>query len=154
MKGICNQLSQNLNSYDKEFNKYSESSETKSLKKQAKAFKKDWKKEEDIKILELVQKYGNSWKEIAKHFKDKTYKMIRNRYINYLKQGVNLKKFSQEEDEHIAKLYFLYGAKWASIAKESKGRTADMIKNRFYSKIKKNLDDFQSKVKLYYIANK
>ncbi len=93
MKVISNDLSIEFNSYD-DFNKSNESSEAKSLKKYTKAFKKDWKKEEDIKILELVQKYGNTWKEIAKHFKDKTYKMIRNRYINFLKQGVNSKQFS------------------------------------------------------------
>ena len=47
------------------------------------------------------------------------------------------KKFSDEEDKLLMKLYMLHGAKWAMIAKQFKERTPYMIKNRFQSSIKK-----------------
>lgn len=34
-------------------------------------------------------------------------------------------------------LYYKYGTQWTKIAKYIPGRTADMIKNRFYGKLKK-----------------
>ena len=50
---------------------------------------------------------------------------------------IEKKKFSDEEDKLLMKLYMLHGAKWAMIAKKFKERTPDMIKNRFHSSIKK-----------------
>ena len=39
----------------------------------------------------------------------------------------------------IIKFYKIYGNSWAKIAKKLKTRTGDMVKNRFYSSLKKNL---------------
>jgi hypothetical protein len=106
----------------------------------------EWSKEEDSLILELVCKYGNCWKEISKHLKGRTCKMIRGRYINFLRSDVNKNKFSTEEDFKIAELYLQYGPKWSLLANLMNGRTADMIKNRYHSKIKKNINHYMSKV--------
>ena len=71
-------------------------------------------------------------------------------------------KFTEEEDNTLIQLYMHYGPKWATIAKHFINRTADMIKNRFHSSIKKMFytsnntvrkSSFVSKVKLIIIIN-
>ena len=101
-----------------------------------------WKKDEDIKILQLVQKYGKAWSKISREIKTRNGKQIRDRYLNVLDPNINKNKFSYTEDCRIINLYKKHGAKWAVIAKAFPFRTADMIKNRFHSSIKKHIDEF------------
>lgn len=96
-----------------------------------------WTKEEDNKIIELVNLYGKSWCQIAKEFKSRNGKQIRDRYLNVLDPSINKGKFTKEEDELLTKLYKQYGPKWAIISTFFPNRTTDMIKNRFHSSIKK-----------------
>ena len=48
--------------------------------------------------------------------------------------------FSKEEDEMILKNVLKYGTKWECIAKLIRHRTPTMIKNRFNTHIKKNIN--------------
>jgi hypothetical protein len=50
---------------------------------------------------------------------------------------VRNKKFSEQEDEMILKAIKIEGKNFNNIAKYIPGRTAKMIKNRYYSKLKK-----------------
>jgi hypothetical protein len=50
-----------------------------------------------------------------------------------LKKG----RFTLEEDNKLIRLYLYHGPKWATISKHFPNRTADMIKNRYHSSIKK-----------------
>lgn len=99
--------------------------------------KGSWKKEEDEKILKLVQIYGKSWSKISKILVTKNGKQIRDRFINVLDPDIKKGKFTEEEDKLLIRLYLYYGPKWATISKHYNNRTADMIKNRFHSSIKK-----------------
>ena len=47
--------------------------------------KDDWSIEEDMKILELVGKYGTKWKSIQKEMGMRTDNQIKNRYYGRLK---------------------------------------------------------------------
>ena len=94
-------------------------------------------KEEDLKLISLYKIYGKKWNLIAKGMKNRTGKQVRDRYLNSLAPGVNKKKFSTEEDTKILKYYKIYGNSWSTIAKFINGRTGDMIKNRYYSYLKK-----------------
>ena len=104
-----------------------------------------WKKDEDIKILQLVQKHGKAWSKISREIKTRNGKQIRDRYLNVLDPNINKNKFTYTEDCRIINLYKKHGAKWAIIAKAFPYRTADMIKNRFHSSIKKHIDEFELK---------
>ena len=99
--------------------------------------KGSWSKEEDAKIINLVKTYGKSWSKIAKLFHSRNGKQIRDRYTNVLDPEITKGKFTDEEDKLLIKLYINYGPKWAIISKNFPNRTADMIKNRFHSSIKK-----------------
>jgi hypothetical protein len=101
--------------------------------------KGSWKKEEDLKIIDLVNKYGKSWSKISKILGTRNGKQIRDRFINVLDPEIKKGKFTDEEDRKLISLYKQHGPKWATIAKYYTNRTADMIKNRFHSSIKKKL---------------
>lgn len=99
--------------------------------------KGSWKIEEDKIILELVEKYSRAWSKISKEMKTRNSKQIRDRYLNVLDPGIDRSKFSEEDDKLILNMYKTNGPKWGNIATFFHYRTADMIKNRFYSSIKK-----------------
>ena len=98
-----------------------------------------WDKEEDAKLLMLYEKYGKNWAAISKEMPHRTGKQIRDRFLNSLDTKFERGKFTEEEDQIIIKYYKIYGNSWAKIAKKLKTRTGDMVKNRFYSSLKKNL---------------
>jgi len=53
-------------------------------------------------------------------------------------------KFTEEEDNKLYSLFKQYGSRWSSIAKYFPKRTADMIKNRYHSSIKKRIPTEQN----------
>jgi len=101
--------------------------------------KGSWKKEEDQEILRLVHKYGKAWSKISKILNTRNGKQIRDRFINVLDPEIRKGKFTEEEDKKLVSLFQQFGPKWATISKYYPNRTADMIKNRFHSSIKKKL---------------
>jgi hypothetical protein len=116
--------------------------------------KGSWDREEDEMILEGVGKHGFKWYIIAKGFKNRNAKQIRDRYINYLDPNISKEKFSTEEDLMILDLHTKFGNKWSIIRQYMPYRSADMIKNRYNSSVKRNkkLSD-QSRINLNYHQN-
>lgn len=98
-----------------------------------------WNKEEDQFIFSRIQEYGKNWAKISKEMGTRNSKQIRDRYINVLDPYVNKRMFTPDEDNTILDLFNKYGAKWARIASHFTFRTADMVKNRFYSSISKRM---------------
>ncbi len=98
-----------------------------------------WDKNEDDKLLSLYEKYGKNWAAISKEMPHRTGKQIRDRFLNSLDTKFERGKFTEEEDQTIIKYYKIYGNSWAKIAKKLKTRTGDMVKNRFYSSLKKTI---------------
>lgn len=64
---------------------------------------------------------------------------MRERWLNKLNPAIDRSRFSPQEDDKIVELYRKIGPKWKEISNELAGRTENMVKNRFYSSIKKNL---------------
>ena len=96
-----------------------------------------WSIEEDKSILELVKTFGKSWSKISRILSTRNGKQIRDRYINVLDPRIKKGKFTEEEDNLLIKLYLYHGPSWSNISKHFANRTADMVKNRFHSSIKK-----------------
>jgi hypothetical protein len=97
-----------------------------------------WDSEEDIRIVHDVMKHGFKWFLIAKGFTSRNAKQIRDRYINYLDPNIIKTKFSTEEDLMILDLHSRYGNRWSIIRQFMPNRSADMIKNRYNSSVKRN----------------
>lgn len=105
--------------------------------------KKDkmFSKFDDIRIIELVHKHGKNWDLITKllgRFKKET---IIRRYNNHLDPNINNDVFSESEDSLIVKLQGIYKYDWEKIATFFPGRNSEKIKNRYYSSIKKRIQN-------------
>ncbi|EGR32450.1 myb-like DNA-binding domain protein, partial [Ichthyophthirius multifiliis] len=67
----------------------------------------------------------------------KTGKQIRERYINKLDPNIKKVAWTTEEDQIILDSFLEIGAKWSQISCKLNGRSENMVKNRFYSHIKR-----------------
>jgi len=102
---------------------------------------KGWCEEDEKLLRKLAVQYKFDWKKVAKKFANKKYTphFLKMRYKGYDEGPVPKRvKFTHEEDLMIAKYFDIYGVDWEKMAIHFPNRTAIMIKNRFYSYIRKN----------------
>ncbi|CAD8078206.1 unnamed protein product [Paramecium sonneborni] len=103
-----------------------------------------WSAIEDQQLLELVQIHKRNWGMIASIMNWRTGKQIRERFINKLNPEIRAEPWSKEEDLIVMEAYQKYGSRWTEISKLLKGRPENMIKNRFYSFIRKEYMNIQN----------
>ena len=106
-------------------------------KYEEKAKMKDFSRQDEMKLIELVNKYGKDFNTISTFFPGYTPLSLEERYVNKLDPKLKRTKFSEDEDERIIMLYNKYGNNWKEISKGFPDRSANMIKNRFYSFLRK-----------------
>lgn len=97
-----------------------------------------WTKEEDDKLMDLVNKFGaRKWKEIAKGLGTKTAKQCRDHYANCLDPKIRNSLWTVEEEHILLLKYKQYGPHWSRIKSFLPGRTTSMIKNCISMLLKK-----------------
>ena len=104
------------------------------------SYNKQWTAKEDKKLRNLVETTTSiKWNEIAfMHNFGRSGKQCRERYINQLDPSINWLPFTYEEDITILEWQLIVGNRWTFIMKKLSGRTANQIKNRYNSLIKKS----------------
>jgi hypothetical protein len=104
-----------------------------------------WTVEEDKNVLDLIKKFGKNWSLLAKYMPSRSGKQIRDRFLNTLDPNINKDKFTPEEDKRLIQLYSKFGTSWSKLSNYFPGRTGDMIKNRFYSSLRKKIQTLDLK---------
>jgi hypothetical protein len=95
-----------------------------------------WTKEEDERLIKFYDLFGSSWNVISKLMKNRHWKQVRERFINYLDPTVNNGPFTLSEDILICQLHKELGNKWTLYVPHLPGRSADKIKIRYNSVLK------------------
>ena len=97
--------------------------------------------EEDMKLKQLVQQYGqDSWKEIAFLMgNNRNARQCRERWKDYFSVDYNKSPFSEVEDKLIIEQAEKLGHKWFQIAKMLVNRSNVQVKNR-WAQLRKSMD--------------
>jgi hypothetical protein len=101
--------------------------------------RRKWNRNEDILLLDLFETIGSNWSEISKSMAGRSPFEIQERFEEKLNPNLKRSKFEREEDDKILLLHERYGNQWNEISKSFKDRNAAMIKNRYYSFLKKKI---------------
>ena len=103
-----------------------------------------WTLTEDKHLCNIVETHGaQNWNSIAKAMCEKfplrvlTSKQCRERWHNSLEAGINHKKWTIPEQASLLLWHMKLGNQWYEISEKLKGRHNNMIKNRFYTTLRK-----------------
>lgn len=90
--------------------------------------------QEDERLVSLIKENGaKRWKSIAKKMQGKTARQCRDRYMNYLREGLGNSPWTEDEDYLLSEKVKEIGTHWSKIAIFFKGRSTNNIKNRWYT---------------------
>ena len=110
---------------------------------------------EDIAISKLVSEFGTrEWTLLSRKLSEiygitgRTGKQCRERWINHIDPQVSQSDIIEDEEELLFAAYKKHGTKWAEIAKEMPGRTDNIVKNHFYSIIRKQFRRIRKAAKI------
>lgn len=99
-----------------------------------------WRPEEDAALLTWVKAHGPYyWTGCSRFVKGRNGKQCRERWKTVLDPAHRSENWTLAEDSLIADLYYREGLKWDRIAPHFPGRSENAIKNRFYSRIRRQL---------------
>ena len=102
-----------------------------------KAHKSKFTKEEDQKLCELVEKYGQTeWAKVAREMPNRNPRQCRERWRNYMDPRLNTLEWSQDEDNLLLLKYQEIGPHWNKINQAFPNRSINSVRNRLVRLLK------------------
>jgi hypothetical protein len=93
--------------------------------------------EEDARLVELLTGSPSlSWSEIASCLPRRTARQCRERWAEYLRPGIRVEPWTEEEDTLLLRQVEILGSRWTAIAAAFARRSANDVKNRWYSHLR------------------
>jgi hypothetical protein len=90
-----------------------------------------WSAEDSLKLKELKDNSDMSWVQIAAHFEGRAVGSCKYRYRNYLFEGEEQIRWSDEESLKLKELKEMSDMSWAQITAHFEGRTVEACKKRY-----------------------
>jgi len=137
---FSDEIESNFHKASKKISKAGPEGSKKVMRKKHNRARNPWTPAEDMKLVELMKKHGQSWAMISAAMEGRTGKQIRDRYLNKLRPNIKCGDWTPVEDELMIRLLAEVGNRWSLIASHLPGRTEGQVKNRYYSSIKKRLE--------------
>ncbi|KAJ6216216.1 hypothetical protein RDWZM_007373 [Blomia tropicalis] len=110
-----------------------------SSKKKYPCMVQKWTKEEDEKLIKLVEKYNSSkktnWNLIAKHIAGRNFMQCRSRWDLKFNPKYILLSWTSDEDKKLIDLVGKLGENWEEISKQMNGRTNRQCRDRWLNKL-------------------
>lgn len=107
-----------------------------------------WSKEEDTRLLELIETYGPShWSVIAEKLPGRQGKQCRERWRNHLSPDINKNSWGEAEEWRLFLLHQLLGNSWATLSKLLDNRTDNCIKNHWNSIMRRKTKQFEARLR-------
>ncbi|XP_068336077.1 transcription factor MYB1-like [Pyrus communis] len=97
-----------------------------------------WTREEDNLLRQCIEIHGEGkWNQVSyKAGLNRCRKSCRQRWLNYLKPNIKRGDFKEDEVDLILRLHRLLGNRWSLIARRLPGRTANDVKNYWYTRLR------------------
>ena len=112
-----------------------------------KLINQEFTKEEDIKLIKLVNIFGkNNWFVIGQMMSTKTGRQCKDRWMHHLNPKGTLNTWTIEEDCQLIELYSIYGPKWQRISEHISGRTSNSIRNRWRVLLRHSKNSFNNQI--------
>ncbi|CCO15211.1 predicted protein [Bathycoccus prasinos] len=83
-------------------------------------------------LAKLYDEHGQRWAIIARSLSGRTDQQCMGRWRRHLDPSVERGNWKKEEDEQLRKAFETHGARWAFLARDIEGRTAQQCRARFY----------------------
>ena len=101
-------------------------------------YRKRFTPEEDARLIELCDIPNLiNWEEVAQQMPGRTSRQCRDRYNATLKNHIEKKPWTKEEDDIILEKYLEIGPRWVIISSFLVGRSGNNVKNRWHKHINK-----------------
>lgn len=98
-------------------------------------------KEEDKKLISLVDQYGeNNWNSIAKHMSGRTVRQLKDRYLKCLSPKIKREPWTEEEDSILLNKFLEIGPHWLLIG-SLMNRSDNDCKIRFYYHVSQKMNN-------------
>ena len=102
-----------------------------------------WSPCEDTRLLASISAFGAcKWVEHAACVTGKNAKQCRERWTNHIDPSLDFGPWTRVENAKIKAMYEAVGSRWSLMAKNLPGRCSNHVKNHFYSRIRRTIDDY------------